>query len=38
MAVLSQGDVNQPPTLRALEEAVGRELGVVRISFGLASC
>jgi hypothetical protein len=30
--------VKHPPTLRALEEAAGRELGVVRISFGLASC
>jgi molybdenum cofactor sulfurtransferase len=38
MAVLGRGDANRPPTLRALEEAAGRELGVVRISFGLASC
>lgn len=38
MAVLGNGDPNKPPTLRALEEAAGRELGVVRISFGLASC
>jgi molybdenum cofactor sulfurtransferase len=38
MAVLGRGDTNHPPTLRALEEAAGRELGVVRISFGLASC
>jgi hypothetical protein len=38
MAVLGNGDVKHPPTLRALEEAAGRELGVVRISFGLASC
>ena len=38
MAVLDQGNANHPPTLRALEEAAGRELGVVRISFGLASC
>ncbi|KAI9457536.1 PLP-dependent transferase [Russula earlei] len=38
MAVLGHGDANHPPTLRALEEAAGRELGVVRISFGLASC
>ena len=38
MTVLGRGDANHPPTLRALEEAAGRELGVVRISFGLASC
>jgi molybdenum cofactor sulfurtransferase len=38
MAVLSQGGTNHTPTLSALEEAAGRELGVVRISFGLASC
>lgn len=38
MAGLDQGDTNHPPTLRALEQAAGRELGVVRISFGLASC
>jgi len=38
MAVLGQGDVTHQPTLRSLEEAAGRELGVVRISFGLASC
>jgi len=38
MAVLGHGDSKHPPTLRALEEAAGRELGVVRISFGLASC
>jgi len=38
MSVLENGDANHPPTLRALEEAAGRELGVVRISFGLASC
>jgi molybdenum cofactor sulfurtransferase len=38
MTVLANGDTNHPPTLRALEEAAGRELGVVRISFGLASC
>ncbi|KAI0291312.1 pyridoxal phosphate-dependent transferase [Russula brevipes] len=38
MAVLSQGGTNHAPTLSALEEAAGRELGVVRISFGLASC
>jgi selenocysteine lyase/cysteine desulfurase len=38
MAELDQGDANHPPTLRALEQAAGRELGVVRISFGLASC
>jgi hypothetical protein len=38
MAVLGNGDTKHPPTLRALEEAAGRELGVVRISFGLASC
>ena len=38
MSVLGDGDMNHPPTLHALEEAAGRELGVVRISFGLASC
>jgi hypothetical protein len=38
MAVLGNGDSKHPSTLRALEEAAGRELGVVRISFGLASC
>lgn len=38
MTVLDQGDTDHPPTLRSLEEAAGRELGVVRISFGLASC
>ena len=38
MAVLGNGDSKHTPTLRALEEAAGRELGVVRISFGLASC
>jgi molybdenum cofactor sulfurtransferase len=38
MTVLGRGGANHPPTLRALEEAAGRELGVVRISFGLASC
>ena len=39
MSVLGrEGDSSHPPTLRALEEAAGRELGVVRISFGLASC
>ncbi|KAI9449571.1 PLP-dependent transferase [Lactarius psammicola] len=38
MSVLGNGDMNQTPTLQALEEAAGRELGVVRISFGLASC
>lgn len=38
MTVLDQGDARTPPTLRSLEEAAGRELGVVRISFGLASC
>lgn len=38
MTVLDQGDTHHPPTLRSLEEAAGRELGVVRISFGLASC
>ncbi|KAI0302466.1 pyridoxal phosphate-dependent transferase [Multifurca ochricompacta] len=38
MAVLGNHDASHPPTLRALEEAAGRELGVVRISFGLASC
>lgn len=37
MTVLDQGDARHPPTLRSLEEAAGRELGVVRISFGLAS-
>ena len=37
MAVLGDGDTKHPPSLRALEEAAGRELGVVRISFGLAS-
>jgi molybdenum cofactor sulfurtransferase len=38
MMVLDQGDAHHPPTLRSLEEAAGRELGVVRISLGLASC
>ena len=38
MTVLDKGDAHLPPTLRSLEEAAGRELGVVRISFGLASC
>jgi molybdenum cofactor sulfurtransferase len=38
MSVLGHGDASHPPTLRELEEAAGRELGVVRISFGLASC
>ncbi|KAF8483940.1 pyridoxal phosphate-dependent transferase [Russula ochroleuca] len=38
MSVLDQGDTSHPPTLRSLEDAAGRELGVVRISFGLASC
>jgi selenocysteine lyase/cysteine desulfurase len=38
MAELDQGNANQAPSLRSLEEAAGRELGVVRISFGLASC
>jgi len=38
MSVLGDGDMTHPPTLQALEEAAGRELGVVRISFGLASC
>ena len=38
MAVLGDGDPKHPSTLLALEEAAGRELGVVRISFGLASC
>ena len=39
MTVLDQGAAHHPPpTLRSLEEAAGRELGVVRISFGLASC
>jgi molybdenum cofactor sulfurtransferase len=38
MTVLGQRDAHHPPTLRSLEEAAGRELGVVRISFGLASC
>ncbi|KAI0264156.1 pyridoxal phosphate-dependent transferase [Gloeopeniophorella convolvens] len=35
MAALSEQDT--APSLRALEAAAGRELGVVRISFGLAS-
>jgi hypothetical protein len=38
MDVLGRGDENHPPTLRSLEETAGRELGVVRMSFGLASC
>jgi len=38
MAELDQGNANHPPSLRSLEKAAGRELGVVRISFGLASC
>jgi selenocysteine lyase/cysteine desulfurase len=38
MAILGNDDPKHPSTLRALEEAAGRELGVVRISFGLASC
>jgi molybdenum cofactor sulfurtransferase len=38
MSVLGDGNTNHAPTLRALEDAAGRELGVVRISFGLASC
>ena len=38
MSVLGDGNTNHAPTLHALEEAAGRELGVVRISFGLASC
>ena len=38
MCVLGDGNTNHAPTLHALEEAAGKELGVVRISFGLASC
>lgn len=38
MSVLDKGDASHPPTLRSLEDAAGQELGVVRISFGLASC
>jgi hypothetical protein len=39
MAELDQGSANHPPpSLRSLEESAGREVGVVRISFGLASC
>jgi molybdenum cofactor sulfurtransferase len=38
MSVLGDGNAIHAPTLRALEDAAGRELGVVRISFGLASC
>ncbi|KAH9039867.1 methyltransferase type 11 [Lactarius pseudohatsudake] len=38
MSVLGTSGSNHTPTLQALEEAAGRELGVVRISFGLASC
>ena len=37
MMVLDQGDAHHLPTLRSLEQAAGRKLGVVRISFGLAS-
>ncbi|KAI9509612.1 PLP-dependent transferase [Russula earlei] len=38
MSVIDQGESNRRPTLRSHQEVSGSEFGIVRISFGLASC